>query len=98
MAAGGPILHPELRNLVVTPISPYLTILRSLILPGDNQIELNITTDDEAFMTVDGQAHVRLEDGDIMRISLAPDSCLFARVQPRSYFAATLTSRLRRSE
>ena len=98
MAAGGPILHPELHNIVVTPIAPYLTLLRSLILPGDNQIELDITTDDEAFMTVDGQAHVRLEDGDVMRISLAPDPCLFARVQPRAYFAATLTSRLRRSE
>src|SRR5207253_3244028 len=74
MAAGGPILHPELRNIVVTPIAPYLTILRSLILPGDNQVELNITTDDEAFMTVDGQAHVRLEDGDVLRISIAPDA------------------------
>nr|AIA16039.1 ATP-NAD kinase [uncultured bacterium] len=98
MAAGGPILHPELHNIVVTPIAPYLTLLRSLILPGDNQIELDITTDDEAFLTVDGQAHVRLEDGDVLRISLSPDACLFARVQPRSYFAATLTSRLRRSE
>jgi NAD+ kinase len=98
MAAGGPIIHPEMRSIVVTPIAPYLTILRSLILPEDSQIELDITTDDEAFMTVDGQAHVRLQDGDAIRISIAADSCLFARVQPRGYFAATLTARLRRTE
>ena len=96
MAAGGPIMHPELRSIVVTPIAPYLTIMRSLILPEDSQIELDITTDDEAFLTVDGQAHVRLQDGDAMRITIAADAGLFARIQPRSYFAATLTSRLRR--
>jgi NAD+ kinase len=98
LAAGGPIIHPELRSIVVTPIAPYLTIVKSLIVPEDSQIELDITTDDEAFMTVDGQAHVRLQDGDAIRISIAADSCLFARVQPRGYFAATLTARLRRSE
>lgn len=98
MAAGGPIIHPEMRSVVVTPISPYLTIVKSLILPEDSQIELDITTDDEAFMTVDGQAHVRLQDGDAICITIAADSCLFARIQPRGYFAATLTARLRRTE
>ncbi len=98
MAAGGPILHPELRSIVVTPIAPYLTIIRSLILPDDSQIELDITTDDAAYLTVDGQAHVPLENGDAIRITTSPTPCLFARLQPRSYFAATLTQRLHRRE
>lgn len=98
MAAGGPILHPELRCIVVTPIAPYLTIVRSLILPDDSQIEIDITTDDAAFLTVDGQLHVPLEDGDALRITTSPTPALFARLQPRSYFAATLTSRLQRRD
>ena len=98
MAAGGPILHPELRGIVVTPIAPYLTIIRSLILPEDSQIELDITTDDAAFLTVDGQQHVPLADGDALRITTSPTPALFARLQPRSYFAATLTHRLQRRE
>jgi NAD+ kinase len=98
MAAGGPILHPELRSIVVTPIAPYLTIVKSLVLPDDKQIDLRIETDDEAFLTVDGQTHVPLVDGDTVRITTSPDPCLFARVQDPAYFTATLVSRLRRSE
>ena len=94
MAAGGPIMHPEVRGILVTPIAPYLTIIRSLILPEDSQIELDITTDDAAFLTVDGQTHVPLEDGDAIRITTSPVPALFARLQPRPYFAATLTQRL----
>ena len=98
MAAGGPILHPELRNIVITPVAPYLTVVRSLVLAGDDHVELHLATDAEAFMTVDGQSHVRLGDGDAIRVTLAPEPCLFARVQPRGYWAASLTGRLRRTE
>ncbi|HUS17404.1 MAG TPA: NAD(+)/NADH kinase [Chloroflexia bacterium] len=98
MAAGGPILHPELRAIIVTPIAPYLTIIRSLILPDDSQVELDISTDDTAFLTVDGQQHVPLATGDAIRITTSPTPALFARLQPRSYFAATLSGRLQRKD
>ncbi len=98
MAAGGPILHPELRSIVVTPIAPYLTIVKSLVLPDDNYIDLHIDTDDEAFLTVDGQTHVPLIDGDTIRITTSPNPCLFARIKDRAYFTGTLVNRLRRAE
>ena len=98
MAAGGPILHPELRSIVVTPIAPYLTILKSLVLPDHYTLDLHLETDDEAFLTVDGQAHVALRDGDTVRVTTASKPCLFARVQDHAYFTATITGRLRRAE
>ncbi|HEX8221714.1 MAG TPA: NAD(+)/NADH kinase [Chloroflexia bacterium] len=98
MAAGGPIMHPELRSIIVTPIAPYLTIVKSLVLPDDNVLDLHIDTDDEAFLTVDGQTHVPLRDGDTVRVTISPDPCLFARVQDKAYFSATLVNRLRRAE
>lgn len=98
MAAGGPILHPELRSIVVTPIAPYLTIVKSLVLPDTNKIDLHIDTDDEAFLTVDGQTHVPLVDGDTVRVTTLPNPCFFARVQDRAYFTATIVTRLRRAE
>ena len=98
MAAGGPILHPELRSYVVTPIAPYLTLLGSLVLPDDNVLDLHIDTDDEAFLTIDGQMHMALRDGDTIHVITSPDPCLFARVQDRAYFSATLVNRLRRAE
>jgi NAD+ kinase len=98
MAAGGPILHPEMKGIVVTPVAPYLTILRSLVLPDHNQLELHLDTDDESFLTVDGQTHVALNDGDIVRVTTASHLCMFARTQDPAYFTATITSRLRRAE
>ena len=98
MAAGGPIMHPELRSIVVTPIAPYLTVIKSLVLPDDNKIDLHIETDDEAFLTVDGQLHVPMRHGDTVSLTTSPDPCLFARVQDKAYFASTLVNRLRRAE
>jgi NAD+ kinase len=98
MAAGGPIIHPELRGVVITPIAPYLTVVRSLVLPDSSKIDLEIDTDDEAFLTVDGQLHAQLVDGDRVSIAVSADPCKFARVQDRGYFSATLVNRLRRSE
>jgi NAD+ kinase len=98
MAAGGPILHPELRCVVITPVAPYLTVIRSMVLPDDNTIELGIDTDDESFLTVDGQSFVALHDGDRILIKVAPNPCIFARIQDRDYFSSTLVGRLRRTE
>ncbi len=98
MAAGGPILHPELRTIIITPVAPYLTVVRSLVLPDHHHIELHIDTDDESFLTVDGQAHTALQDGDTIEVVTAPFPCLFARVQDRAYFSSTLVNRLRRAE
>ena len=98
MAAGGPIMHPELQSIVVTPIAPYLTVIRSLVLPDNNSLSLHIETDDEAFRTVDGQLHVAELHGDTVSLTTSPDPCLFARVQDRAYFTSTLANRLRRAE
>ncbi len=98
MAAGGPIMHPELRSIVVTPIAPYLTVIKSLVLPDDSNIDLHIDTDDEAYVTADGQSSAALKNGDTIRITTAPFACLFARVQERAYFCSTLVGRLRRAE
>jgi NAD+ kinase len=98
MAAGGPILHPELRNMVVTPIAPYLTVIKSMVLPDDSHLDLHIDTDDEAYVTSDGQSSAALRDGDTIRITTAPFVCKFARVQDRAYFYSTLVGRLRRAD
>src|SRR5205823_11643325 len=79
MAAGGPIMHPELQSIVVTPIAPYLTVIKSLVLPDDNRLDLHIETDDEAFLPVDGQLHVAMHNGNTVSMTNSPNPCLFAR-------------------
>lgn len=50
MSAGGPILHPESKNLVITPIAPHNLSNRPLVIPDHNQISLKIESRDGKFL------------------------------------------------
>jgi NAD+ kinase len=56
LAAGGPILHPEVKAMVVTPVCPHALTNRPLIFPDDQQLSFrNLSADRPAVLTVDGQ-------------------------------------------
>jgi NAD+ kinase len=94
LAAGGPILQPELRNLLLTPIAPHLTVVHSLVLLPTAVVELTVSTDHLAFLTIDGQVDVPLVNGDVVTISASPHVSHFVRLQSKAYFYRTLTERL----
>jgi len=55
LAAGGPILHPEVAAIVVTPVCPHALTSRPLIFPDDQLLSFRVTTPDKrAILTVDG--------------------------------------------
>lgn len=55
LAAGGPVLHPETRSIVVTPVCPHALTSRPLIFPDDQRLKFHITKKDKnAILTVDG--------------------------------------------
>lgn len=55
LAAGGPVLHPETRSIVVTPVCPHALTSRPLIFPDDQRLKFQITQKDKnAILTVDG--------------------------------------------
>jgi NAD+ kinase len=84
LAAGGPILHPEVEALVVTPICPHSLTSRPFIFPDKGNIQFAI--DESAVMTVDGVKAVTLGRHDEIRVSR--DSCdhLFLRRAGYNYF------------
>jgi NAD+ kinase len=94
LAAGGPILQPELRNLLVTPIAPHLTVVHSLVLLPTAVVELKITTDHPSSLTIDGQNDIPLESGDVVSVTASPHVSRFLRFQPKAYFYRTLLERL----
>lgn len=95
LAAGGPILTPDARNIVIVPIAPYLAIIRSLVVDDDAVIELRVTRAVEAIITIDGQQDIGMDIGDVVRVRRAETPARFARIQPRNYFTATIVDRLR---
>jgi len=94
LAAGGPILEPELQNLLLTPIAPHLTVVHSLVLPSTAQVALRVATDHLASVTIDGQIDLPLQDGDTVIVTASPHVSRFVRLQPKAYFYRTLLERL----
>jgi NAD+ kinase len=94
-AAGGPILAPEVKTLVLVPIAPYLSQIRSLVLPEGTRVLLRLDTDHRSILTIDGQIDIELEDGDEILVQASSNIARFARFQPRTYFYRTLVERLR---
>jgi NAD+ kinase len=94
-ACGGPILAPDVKTLVLMPIAPYLSQLKSLVLPEGSRVLFRLETDHNAILTIDGQIDIELQNGDEILVQASQHVARFARFQPRTYFYSTLVDRLR---
>ncbi|MGH2347184.1 MAG: NAD(+)/NADH kinase [Chloroflexota bacterium] len=95
LAAGGPILHPEVRNLVLVPISAHLSMRSPLVLPATTEVRLTVFTDREAGASFDGQSDELLLSNDQVVVRMGSHTARFIRGQERSYFYHTLVHKLR---
>jgi NAD+ kinase len=96
LAAGGPIIDPRSRALVLVPIAAHLTNIPSLVLHEDAAVKLTLRSRHQAMFSSDGRESVPLREGDVVEARRAEQVCVFARVHPPSTFYARLTQRLRR--
>ena len=80
LAAGGPVLDPSLRDILLTPIAPHLSIDRTLVLPDTAAVRLAVSAGYEAMCTVDGQAVEALGDGDVVAVAASRHVCRFVRL------------------
>lgn len=94
MAAGGPLLPPQLQNFVVVPVAAHLSLDRALVLHEEAEIAIQVNMDHEATLTADGQQGVTLEDGDKVIITKHVDDASFVRVDNAGYFYRRLLERL----
>jgi NAD+ kinase len=94
MAAGGPLLPPQLQNFLVIPVAPHLSFERPVVLHQEAVVKIQVETEHGAIATADGQEAASLRDGD--EVVIAKNSCdsVFARVHEPSYFYHRLMQRL----
>lgn len=85
LAAGGPILHPETKDIVLKPICPHFSIDQALTLPSETTVFLKLSSP-EAMVSIDGQVELPLRSGDEVKASLSQHRALLLRLRPRSYF------------
>lgn len=88
LSAGGPIVHPSVDALVLTPIAPHALTNRPLVLPAGVSITLRpvIEPQSDVVLTFDGQYGVPLEAGDIVDVTRAPRILRLVHISTRTHF------------
>jgi len=87
LSAGGPIIFPSMKAMVLTPICPFTLSNRPIVVPDDAEIELSVeASNEEVALTLDGQIWFELKNGDTVKIRKSRTT--FNLVQPtnRNYF------------
>ena len=67
-SAGGPIVEPHSRNLVVTPIAGYLSAIRSIVVSPRQVVRARVTDAHEALVSIDGREDRRIAVGDVVEV------------------------------
>lgn len=88
LAAGGPIVHPAVDAMLLTPIAPHTLTNRPVVIPASSDVHLCpiMEADDEVFVTFDGQSGFPLRPGDRVSIRRAPRPLRIVKSPQRSYF------------
>lgn len=90
MAAGGPIVHPLVDALLLTPIAPHTLSNRPIVIPSTTAVQVTPLLDGphrSAFVSFDGQSGLQLSEGDIVTVERAPSPLKVIRAESRGYFA-----------
>jgi len=89
LAAGGPIVHPRVDALVLTPIAPHTLTHRPVVIPGSETVEVRPLPDagaEDIYVTYDGQSGYPLQKGDSIRICKHAHTLRLVKAPARSYF------------
>ncbi len=92
LSAGGPIVHPSMAAILLTPVCPHLLSNRPVLVPGQSVVELVFKqSSDDLVLTVDGQIVANLKPDD--RITILNSKTTFDLVRPvnRNYFEVLRT-------
>ncbi|MGA9276253.1 NAD(+)/NADH kinase [Ilumatobacter sp.] len=79
LSARGPIVSPQHRAILLTPVSPHMLFDRSLVLSPDEVVEIEVAGHRRADVAVDGQPHSVLSPGDVVRCSPSDATANFVR-------------------
>jgi NAD+ kinase len=93
LAAGGPILPPELRNILIVPIAPHLSVDRAVVLAEGSTVSIHVKSENTV-LSVDGAVPTALAEGDDVNIRAAGYMAKFVRFGDAGYFYRNLTAHM----
>jgi NAD+ kinase len=93
LAAGGPILPPDLRNILLVPIAPHLSVDRAVVLSEGTAVSI-LVKEGNAVLSVDGQSAIPIAPGEAVTIRHGEFPALFVRFGDAGYFYRNLTAHM----
>ena len=94
ISAGGPILSPESKNILINPLATHLGMDNPLVLPSDACVEIVLKSDYDAVFSLDGRPDLELLPGQAVKITQSKYTAKFLRLNPANQFYSVLTNRL----
>jgi len=92
LSAGGPIVHPSLSAIILTPICPHMLSNRPFVVSGESTVTLSFKrASEELCLTIDGQHAVELTADDQIVIARSPSVFSMLRPPSRDYFEVLRT-------
>ena len=89
LSAGGPVVHPAMDAMVLTPIAPHTLTHRPIVIPAGREVRVRAAAGNagaEIYVTFDGQHGFALPDGAEVVVTRSPKSIRLVRAATRSYF------------
>ena len=89
LSAGGPVIEPEMRCMVLTPICAHSLFSRSVIFGPDEKLSISASTRDgegNAYLTVDGETSVLLRERDVIDILPAAHSVRLIKLKNKGFY------------
>jgi NAD+ kinase len=95
LAANGPILYPQSRDLLMKAVCPHLNMDKAIVLAPSTKIVLKAFTNHEAMISMDGQVEEKLKNGDVVEVRMAEQTVRFLRLRSKGSFYKTLVTKLK---
>ncbi len=95
LAAGGPILHPQSKELLLLPILPHLSSAYTMVLPSTAVVRLHVSSFHQATLGIDGHINLPLPNETTITIKRSPNTTRFLRVHPETSFYSSLEQKLK---
>ena len=95
LATGGPVLHPQAKELIMLPIAPHLSSAYTLVLPSKAVVKLRLSTTHSATLSIDGHTNLPLSEGATVTVRHSSNTVRFLRVHPETSFYSSLEQKLK---
>ncbi len=86
LAVGGPILPPDLRNILIIPVAPHLSIDRGIVLGEGVSVSISVETTHDAVLSLDGQPSIIITNEDRVKVTASKHVLSLVRFEGPGYF------------